>query len=443
MIFVAEDAEHQVIFELCAGTYQRLIFEDLRADDFVNLSYRDAFDKLQAAFNHSQGTYRTLTYALIQNGGVQQPHEEMPLYDAVALIKQFALRRNYGVALEELQQKISDPAACLEHHEIVARVAECADHRVVDMPMAFNEILTNAREAMENSERGITTGLPDIDRQVFIEQSAFVIVGARAKIGKTSFALSILNHCVAAGKRPAYWCGEMGREELIWRQVSLHTGVPFSNFQRNALSLKDRVKYSEWEEWISSRVDNQYWLWAGPGVTVAKISDWLRSVRPDFAVLDYAHLIHSSKEFYGDPVAKLTDVISRLQDLRQELRIPIILLAQLNRKNASLMPNVNNLKGSGAYEQAATTIFLLDRPQDDPHDLGERPYVDRDGVTIPLKLKGHEGYHNAVIQCALNRNGPTGYWPVTYVPEIMKVEPWRAPSVLWHETQTKKATKEW
>jgi replicative DNA helicase len=88
--------------------------------------------------------------------------------------------------------------------------------------------------------------------------------------------------------------------------------------------------------------------------------------------------------------------ISRgIKALAKELEIPIIILAQLNRRSeeAKSEPALHNLRESGAIEQDADVVLLLHRPDNEKDEDGNEK---QSGPVIPYSLN-----------IAKQRNGPT------------------------------------
>jgi len=62
-----------------------------------------------------------------------------------------------------------------------------------------------------------------------------------------------------------------------------------------------------------------------------------------------------------------TEIVERLGDLKKELRIPIILLAQINRKledRVNKKPTLADLKNTGQLEEEADIVLLLHREEE-------------------------------------------------------------------------------
>ena len=116
----------------------------------------------------------------------------------------------------------------------------------------------------------------------------------------------------------------------------------------------------------------------------------------EMLIIDYLQLLKSESAQAKDNRQNEVAEISRgIKALAKELSIPIIILAQLNRKaeESRTEPALHNLRESGAIEQDADVVMLLHRPEPEKDaDGNERPF----GPMIP---------YNLII--AKQRNGPT------------------------------------
>ncbi len=113
-------------------------------------------------------------------------------------------------------------------------------------------------------------------------------------------------------------------------------------------------------------------------------------------VIDYLQLLRSESAQAKDSRQNEVAEISRgIKALAKELAIPIIILAQLNRKSeeGKSEPALHNLRESGAIEQDADVVLML-----------HRPGADKDEDGNPIKT-GEIIPYNLII--AKQRNGPT------------------------------------
>lgn len=86
-----------------------------------------------------------------------------------------------------------------------------------------------------------------------------------------------------------------------------------------------------------------------------------------------------------------TGILQELSKLKKQIRIPIFLLAQINRRSeekGNVGPALHMLKSTGALEEEADIVLLIDRPY--------------------IRSRSPEDKGKAIVDIAKNRNGATG-----------------------------------
>jgi hypothetical protein len=142
----------------------------------------------------------------------------------------------------------------------------------------------------------------------------------------------------------------------------------------------------------------------------------LAGITADLIVVDYLQLMRSpSKKGQENRQVEVAEISGGIKALAKELKVPVIVLAQLNRNPDARpgatkgKPNLSDLRESGAIEQDADLVGLLWR---------EAYYLDGD------EKKEDEGKADLII--AKHRNGEVGTIPLTFIDSITRFED-RAP----------------
>ena len=136
-------------------------------------------------------------------------------------------------------------------------------------------------------------------------------------------------------------------------------------------------------------------------------------------VIDYLQLVTSADR--NSPREQQISEISRaIKGMAKDLDLPVIVLSQLNRdmEKEKRDPRLSDLRESGAIEQDADIVMLLNRVQfpsggndgEDEDDDGQNPstYL---GNTDTIKL---------II--AKQRNGPVGDFLLTFIKQYTRFE---------------------
>jgi replicative DNA helicase len=127
-------------------------------------------------------------------------------------------------------------------------------------------------------------------------------------------------------------------------------------------------------------------------------------------VIDYMQLMRApSRRADSSRQVEIADISSGVKALAKELKIPVIVLSQLNRQPEQReegKPKLSDLRESGSIEQDADVVGLLVRPE---------VYADSEEDRAEKRGK-------ATLIIAKQRNGPTGDVDLTFIGEYTRFE---------------------
>lgn len=219
-------------------------------------------------------------------------------------------------------------------------------------------------------DRGHSTGLPDLDG---IIQGArpgnMIVIAGLPGSGKTTLGLQIAQHIATGGAgKGLVFSMEMSKKELINRGIASLGSVQLSRIDEGH-SLED----GDWTG-ITVAVDklqnSGLYLCDAPGLTAPRIRSIARHAQRthglDVVVVDYIGLIASEGRSQNRTV-ELGRISTAMKTLAKELKLPVIVLAQLNRdstKRPGKRPVPQDLRDSGQIEADADTVILVHRDND-------------------------------------------------------------------------------
>src|SRR5260221_9861114 len=129
-------------------------------------------------------------------------------------------------------------------------------------------------------------------------------------------------------------------------------------------------------------------------------------------VIDYLQLLHSTaRRSQENRQQEISDISSGIKALAKELKVPVIVLSQLNReleREKNRKPRLSDLRESGAIEQDADVVGLLYKPSSDDDESGGGQAED-DALPVNLLI-------------AKQRNGPTGDVNLTFLKSYTRFE---------------------
>lgn len=213
-------------------------------------------------------------------------------------------------------------------------------------------------------DRGaVTTGLDDLDEYLGgLAPGRMVVLAARPKKGKTSFALHLARE--AANHGPVYFVSrEMGKDELVERLLCSEAGL---HLKRRGHRYSDRdvtelmrasKRLADLPLWIDTETKT-------PGMLRLKLAAEIAHGRkPVLVVVDYLQLLRwpAKTESRNIEVGKMTGALKG--DIAKDLDLPVLVLSQLSRasvENGKERPPVlSDLRDSGSIEQDADQIVML------------------------------------------------------------------------------------
>src|SRR5690554_519193 len=253
-------------------------------------------------------------------------------------------------------------------------------------------------ESLDLSESGITgltTGFKDLDAMTSgLQPSDLVIVAGRPSMGKTTFAMNLVENAVLnSDKTAVVFSMEMPAEQLLMRVFSSLGQIDQSKVRTGDLGERD------WDR-ISSTLailkEKKLYIDDTPGLSPNDLRTRTRRIARDeggisIIMVDYLQLMRVPGNS-ENRTAEISEISRSLKALAKEFDCPVVALSQLNRgleQRTNKRPIMSDLRESGAIEQDADVIA----------------FVYRDEVYNPDK-EGNKGLAEIII--GKQRNGPIG-----------------------------------
>lgn len=235
----------------------------------------------------------------------------------------------------------------------------------------------------------VVTGIAEIDRDVRFRKNQLITIAARPSVGKSALGGQIAyNAACSQGKKVAFFTLEMTCDELMFRGLSMLSGVGTDRIEDNLMSDEQRGRVDSSLKRIQ---EADLFMFDEAGSTVEKIIARCKQIKAkhglDLVIIDYLQLIKAS-----DPKLprheQLGQMTTQLKRAAKTLCCPIIQLAQINRDAAKTnrRPVMSDLKGSGNIEEDSDIVLFI-HPED-PND--ENPQVPVD-IIIEKQRNGIKG----------------------------------------------------
>ncbi|KAA0873871.1 replicative DNA helicase [Nitrincola tapanii] len=282
-------------------------------------------------------------------------------------------------------------------------------------PEAINPLLKKAVERIDHlfhnadSLTGVTTGFDDLDERTGgLQKSDLIIVAARPSMGKTTFAMNLVENALMATQRPVLvFSLEMPADQLVTRMLSSLGRIDQTRVRNGQLLDEDWPKLTTAVNMLKGKplfIDDT------PGISPNEMRSRARRIvreQGDLAMImvDYLQLMQLKTGKSEGRTAEISEISRSLKALAKEMQCPVVALSQLNRSlenRPNKRPVNSDLRESGAIEQDADVIMFIYRDEVYNEDSPEK------GV--------------AEIIIGKQRNGPIGTSRLTFIGKYTRFE---------------------
>lgn len=327
-----------------------------------------------------------------------------------AIIRECATRRQLSILGAEIQQRAGSVGPVDLIAAITSRVEEIASRadRVTDPGITASIGTTlgqiEERRKLGGALVGLPTGFTALDSILGgLQNSDLVILAARPSIGKTAFALNVIETAGLVAQVPSLVISlEMSRSQLVTRLLSSLGSIPHQALRSGTLADTDWPKLAGAAGRLAGtglQVEDR------PALTVPEIrlaaGRAVNAARCGLVVVDYLQLVKGDDSENRN--LEVGAVTRGLKAIAKELDVPVLALAQLSRaveKRTDRRPILSDLRDSGEIEAHADVVMFLHR------ETRPRP--------------GEE--HVAELIVAKQRNGPTGVVDLHWEGKFMRFE---------------------
>lgn len=249
---------------------------------------------------------------------------------------------------------------------------------------------------------GVPSGFKMLDKVTYGWQNTdLIILAARPAVGKTAFALNLARNAVMDKKkeRPtavAFFSLEMSAAQLVQRVLSAESEIMLEKIARG--KMEDHEMKQLYTKGIQRLSQAPLFIDDTPALNIFELRAKCRKLKNKhnigMIIIDYLQLMSGSGDSKGNREQEISSISRNLKGLAKELSVPIIALSQLSRaveqrgsKDGNRVPQLSDLRESGAIEQDADMVMFLYRP--DYYDMNTNAEgEDQRGLT-EVKIAKH------------------------------------------------------
>jgi replicative DNA helicase len=216
---------------------------------------------------------------------------------------------------------------------------------------------------------GLSTGFTDLDGMTSgLQPSDLVIVAGRPSMGKTSFAMNLVENAVIAQEKPILvFSMEMPADSLIIRMLSSIGRIDQTRIRNGKLEQEDWPKLSTA---VNKLKDVPLFIDDTAALTPTEVRSRVRRINREhgelgMVMVDYLQLMQIAGSSEGR-TAEISEISRSLKAIAKEFKCPVVALSQLNRsleQRPNKRPVNSDLRESGAIEQDADVIMFIYRDE--------------------------------------------------------------------------------
>src|SRR5213075_2670997 len=303
--------------------------------------------------------------------------------------------------------------------EVEQRIFAVGEDRFKGEMLSMKEQVMSTLESIEKlfenkgAITGVSTGFRDLDKLTSgLHSSEMIVIAARPSMGKTALAMNIAEHVAIEMKLPvAIFSLEMSAQQLVQRMLCSRARVNLAKTRDGFLAEADFPKLTHA---ASKLAEAKIFVYDSAGLTILELRAKARRLKAQqnvqLIIVDYLQLLRStSRRAQDNRQLEISEISAGLKGLAKELKIPLIVVAQLNRQpeaRSGGKPRLSDLRESGSIEQDADLVGLLVRPE--IYEEDEEARAEKAGEAEFINAK--------------QRNGPVGEIPLTFLKEFTRFE---------------------
>jgi replicative DNA helicase len=222
---------------------------------------------------------------------------------------------------------------------------------------------------------GVPSGFTSLDRITYGWQNTdLIILAARPSVGKTAFALNLARNAALHATKPtpvAFFSLEMSAGQLVQRILSAESEIWLEKISRG--KMEEHEMKQLYARGIQKLSQAPLFIDDTPALNIFELRAKCRRLKNanniGLIIIDYLQLMSGTGENRnGNREQEISNISRSLKGLAKELQVPIIALSQLSRevekrKEGNKMPQLSDLRESGAIEQDADMVMFLYRPE--------------------------------------------------------------------------------
>jgi len=343
-----------------------LVMEELEPDDFALPSHRAAFKTMQNMYEAGEAVDKSTLRGRVDQTlwlGLE-PVLGTNLDSHIARLREMSkvrYLRGLGLQLAEAPGDGSVLTSILD--DGIAKLVRRERMRGTDLSTALMSIKDAKKEGLV-AKASVDFPWSKVNQCTRgLRPGWLCYLAGRPGQGKTAAAIELAVSAAKQGKKVLIDSLEMDSEELAVR-VAQRMGMDSEAFYMGEMSDHDwRALDHAIQHPAYRNVQIEY------ASTVAKLTALVRAHKPDLIIIDYVQLMDHRHEQRTEGTTQTSNALKRLA---RKYKVPVVALSQLSRPlkdQRGNLPDMADLRDSGALEQDADQIIFVWREEDKQHHI--------------------------------------------------------------------------
>ncbi len=202
-----------------------------------------------------------------------------------------------------------------------------------------------------------------------LQPSDLIIVAARPSMGKTTFAMNLVENAAMLQDKPVLiFSLEMPSEQIMMRSLASLSRVDQTKIRTGQLDDEDWARISGTMGILLEK--RNIYIDDSSGLTPTEVRSRARRIAREHGgigliMIDYLQLMRVPA-LSDNRTLEIAEISRSLKALAKELNVPVVALSQLNRsleQRADKRPVNSDLRESGSIEQDADLIMFIYRDE--------------------------------------------------------------------------------
>ncbi|HEX2607461.1 MAG TPA: replicative DNA helicase [Flavisolibacter sp.] len=314
----------------------------------------------------------------LTNAVVSSAHIEAHARIILQKFIQRELIRISGEIISDAYEDSSDVFDLLDQAE--SKIYEVTSSHLRNNYESIDSVLVKTIQRIEDLRHknedisGVPSGFTSLDKVTYGWQPTdLIILAARPAVGKTAFALNLAR---SAALHPTKSTGvalfslEMSASQLVQRILSAESEIWLEKISRG--KMEEHEMKQLYAKGIQRLAQAPIYIDDTAALNIFELRAKCRRLKNTgnlgLIIIDYLQLMSGTGDRNSNREQEISTISRGLKGLAKELQVPIIALSQLSRevekrKDGNKMPQLSDLRESGAIEQDADMVMFLYRPE--------------------------------------------------------------------------------